>query len=39
MSDSTTVVTDPTSQNISSSTSFTLTVGTTNYTITPPAQI
>jgi flagellar hook-associated protein 2 len=33
-----TPVTDPTSQNISSSTSFTLTVGTTNYTITPGSQ-
>jgi flagellar hook-associated protein 2 len=33
-SDSTTVVTDPTSQNISTSNSFTLTVGTTNYTVT-----
>ncbi len=33
-----TPVTDPTSQNISSSTSFTLTVGTTNYTITPASQ-
>ncbi len=33
-SDSATVVTDPTSQNISTSNSFTLTVGTTNYTVT-----
>ncbi|HXA68442.1 MAG TPA: flagellar filament capping protein FliD [Bryobacteraceae bacterium] len=33
-----TPVTDPTTQNISSSTSFTLTVGTTNYTITPGSQ-
>ncbi len=33
-----TPVTDPTSQNISSSTSFTLTVGTSNYTITPGSQ-
>jgi flagellar hook-associated protein 2 len=32
-SDSATVVTDPTSQNISTSNSFTLTVGTTNYTV------
>ncbi len=32
-SDSATTVTDPTSQNISASTSFTLTVGTTNYTV------
>jgi flagellar hook-associated protein 2 len=34
MSNSSTAVTDPTSQNISSSTSFTLTVGTSNYTVT-----
>jgi flagellar hook-associated protein 2 len=33
-----TAVTDPTTQNISSSTSFTLTVGSTNYTITPASQ-
>jgi flagellar hook-associated protein 2 len=33
-SDSTTTVTDPTSQNISASTSFTLTVGTSTYTVT-----
>lgn len=33
-----TPVTDPTTQNISSSSSFTLTVGTTNYTITPASQ-
>jgi flagellar hook-associated protein 2 len=33
-----TPVTDPTSQNISSSTSFTLTVGTNTYTITPASQ-
>ena len=33
-----TPVTDPTTQNISSSASFTLTVGTTNYTITPGSQ-
>jgi len=33
-----TPVTDPTSQNISSSTSFTLTVGTNAYTITPASQ-
>jgi len=33
-----TPVTDPTTQNISSSTSFTLTVGTTNYTVTPASQ-
>jgi flagellar hook-associated protein 2 len=38
MSNSATAVTDPTSQNISSSTSFTLTVGTSTYTITPAAQ-
>ena len=38
ISNSATAVTDPTTQNISSSTSFTLTVGTTNYTITPAAQ-
>jgi flagellar hook-associated protein 2 len=38
MSDSATPVTDPTSQNISSATSFTLTVGTSNYTITPTGQ-
>ena len=38
MSDSATPVTDPTTQNISSATSFTLTVGTTNYTITPTGQ-
>src|SRR5665213_2217440 len=34
MSNTSTAVTDPTSQNISSSTSFTLTVGTSNYTVT-----
>ncbi len=34
VSSSATAVADPTSQNISSSTSFTLTVGTTNYTVT-----
>jgi flagellar hook-associated protein 2 len=34
MSNSATAVADPTSQNISSSTSFTLTVGTSNYTVT-----
>ena len=34
LSNSATAVTDPTSQNISSSTSFTLTVGTSTYTIT-----
>jgi flagellar hook-associated protein 2 len=33
-----TPVTDPTKQNINSSTSFTLTVGSTNYTITPASQ-
>jgi len=33
-----TPITDPTSQNISTSTSFTLTVGTSNYTITPASQ-
>ncbi len=38
MSNSATAVTDPTSQNISSSTSFTLTVGTSTYTITPAGQ-
>jgi flagellar hook-associated protein 2 len=38
MSNSATPVTDPTSQNISSSTSFTLTVGTSTYTITPTGQ-
>jgi flagellar hook-associated protein 2 len=32
-SDATTTVTDPTTQNISSSTSFTLTVGTSTYTV------
>ncbi len=34
MSNSSTAVADPTSQNISSSTSFTLTVGTSTYTVT-----
>jgi len=34
ISDSATTVTDPTSQNISPSTSFTLTVGTSTYTVT-----
>lgn len=34
ISNSATAVTDPTSQNISSSTSFTLTVGTSTYTVT-----
>jgi flagellar hook-associated protein 2 len=34
----TTPVTDPTTQNINSSTSFTLTVGATNYTVTPASQ-
>ena len=38
ISNSSTPVTDPTTQNISSSTSFTLTVGTSNYTITPASQ-
>src|SRR5579871_1566035 len=33
-----TPITDPTKQNLSSSTSFTLAVGTTNYTITPASQ-
>jgi flagellar hook-associated protein 2 len=33
-----TPVTDPTTQNISSSTSFKLSVGSTNYTITPTSQ-
>src|SRR5215472_13635581 len=33
-----TPVTDPTKQNINSSTSFTLTVGSSNYTITPASQ-
>ena len=32
------LISDPTTQNISSSTSFTLAVGTTNYTITPASQ-
>ena len=35
ISDSATTVTDPTTQNISNSATFTLTVGTTNYNITP----
>ncbi len=35
ISDSATTVTDPTTQNISNSASFTLTVGTTNYNLTP----
>jgi flagellar hook-associated protein 2 len=34
----TTPIADPTTQNISSSTSFTLAVGTSNYTITPASQ-
>ena len=34
ISNSATAVTDPTTQNISASTSFTLTVGTKNYTVT-----
>jgi flagellar hook-associated protein 2 len=38
ISNSSTPVTDPTSQNISPSSSFTLTVGTSTYTITPAAQ-
>jgi flagellar hook-associated protein 2 len=33
-----TPITDPTSQNLSTASSFTLTVGTTNYTITPASQ-
>jgi flagellar hook-associated protein 2 len=38
ISNSATAVTDPTTQSISSSTSFTLTVGTSNFTITPAGQ-